>query len=158
MIQHLQRKTIKTNSAEGNYKKIQHTNTPNLQRLNMLKVLEVFSVYVCGLLFSIVEAGRGEIFETNIAEGSGRKNYTEQEEDKLVPHRTFLTTVEITLICVFTVIFVFLMIGLAIYVYKYGWTIPACCKKQNKDYSQVQLQRERKISEIWKNHPNSNRN
>ena len=87
MIQHLQRKPIRTRSAEVNYKNVQHTNTPNLQRLNMLKVLEMFSVYVCGLLFSVVEAGRGEIFETNIAEGSGQKNYSKQEEDKLVPHR-----------------------------------------------------------------------
>ena len=65
--------------------------------------------------------------------------------------RTFLTTLEITVICVFTVIIVFLIVGLVIYVYFYGWTIPPCCKKRNKDYSKVQLQRERKISEIWKN-------
>ena len=65
--------------------------------------------------------------------------------------RTFLTTLEITVICVFTVIIVFLIVGLVIYVYFYGWTIPQCCKKRNKDYSKVQLQRERKISEIWKN-------
>ena len=57
---------------------------------------------------------------------------------------------EITLICVFTVIGVFLLVGLIVYVYLYGWTIPECCRRRNKDYSQIQQQRERKIKEIWK--------
>jgi tetrahydromethanopterin S-methyltransferase subunit D len=65
-------------------------------------------------------------------------------------YRTFLTTVEIVVICVFTILGVFLLIGLIVYVYYYGWTIPPCCRKGNKDYSQIQLQRERKIGEIWK--------
>merc|ERR1712150_251405 len=115
----------------------------------MVEALQLFSF--CSFLISIADAGRGEIFETNRTAGLGQKNYEEQEEDTLVPHRTFLTTLEITLICVFTVIIVFLIVGIVIYVYFYGCTLPPCCKKRNKDYSKVQLQRERKISEIWRN-------
>ena len=66
-------------------------------------------------------------------------------------YRTFLTTVEIVVICVFTVLFVFLLIGLCIYLYCYGCTKAPWCQRGNKDYSQIQLQRERKIGEIWKN-------
>jgi len=123
----------------------------NLQRLTLREVLQILSLSFFGFFLSVVEAGRGEIFETNKTAGLGQKNYEEDEEDKIVPHRTFLTTLEITLICVFTVIIVFLIVGIIIYVYFYGCTMPPCCKKRNKDYSKVQLQRERKISEIWKN-------
>ena len=63
--------------------------------------------------------------------------------------RTFLNTLEITLICVFTVIAVFLIIGLVIYLYIYGGVRPPCCEKPDKDYQQIQLQRERQIGEIW---------
>ena len=64
--------------------------------------------------------------------------------------RTFLTTVEIVVICVFTVLLVFFLIGLAIYLYFYGCTKAPWCHRRDKDYSQIQLQRERKIGEIWK--------
>lgn len=82
---------------------------------------------------------------------TGQKIYDEDEEGKIIPHRTFLTTVEIVVICVFTVLFVFLLIGLCIYLYCYGCTKAPWCHRGNKDYSQIQLQRERKIGEIWKN-------
>ena len=42
--------------------------------------------------------------------------------------RTFLTTVEIVIICVFTVLFVIFLALLTIYVCMYGWVIPACCR------------------------------
>lgn len=93
-------------------------------------------------------ADRGELFSEN-----GQKDYTEQEDGKLVPHRTFLNTVEITLICVFTVLAVFLLIGLGVYLYIYGCRRPPCCEPPNKDYMQVQLQRERQIGEIWSRPP-----
>jgi len=123
----------------------------NLPKPTMLEVLKILFISFFGFLFTLAEAGRGEIFETNNTAGIGQKNYEEEEEDKIVPHRTFLTTLEITLICVFTVIIVFLIVGIIIYVYFYGCTLPPCCQKRDKDYSKVQLQRERKISEIWKN-------
>jgi len=91
-------------------------------------------------------AGNGETFTEN-----GQKNYEEDEEGKIIPHKTFLTTVEIVVICVFTVLFVFLLIGTCIYLYCYGCTKAPWCHRGNKDYSQIQLQRERKIGEIWKN-------
>ena len=57
----------------------------NLQRLTMRDVLKILSLSFFGFFFSVVEAGRGEIFETN--KTMGQKNYEEQEEDKIVPHR-----------------------------------------------------------------------
>ena len=42
--------------------------------------------------------------------------------------RTFLTTVEIVLICVFTVLFVILMALLVVYLCMYGCVLPACCR------------------------------
>ena len=55
----------------------------------MIKVSKLLSLSFCSFLFSVAEAGRGEIFHTNQSniEEAGQKNYTEQEEDKLVPHR-----------------------------------------------------------------------
>jgi len=91
-------------------------------------------------------AGNGEPFDE-----MGQRNYEEDEDGKIIPHRTFLTTVEIVVICVFTVLFVFLLIGLCIYLYCYGCTKAPWCTRSIKDYSQIQLQRERKIGEIWKN-------
>jgi len=57
----------------------------NLQRLTMRDVLKILSLSFFGFFFSVVEACRGEIFETN--KTMGQKNYEEQEEDKIVPHR-----------------------------------------------------------------------
>ena len=59
----------------------------NLQRLTMRDVLKILSLSFFGFFFSVVEAGRGEIFEGNKTAGVGQKNYEEQEEDTLVPHR-----------------------------------------------------------------------
>merc|ERR1711971_399035 len=42
--------------------------------------------------------------EIRLESGSGLKNYEEEEEGTVLPYRTFLTTVEIIIICVITVI------------------------------------------------------
>ena len=42
--------------------------------------------------------------------------------------RTFLTTVEIVVICVFTVLFVIFMALLTVYLCLYGCVLPACCR------------------------------
>ena len=42
--------------------------------------------------------------------------------------RTFLTTVEIVVICVFTVLFVIFMALLTVYLCMYGCVLPACCR------------------------------
>ena len=82
-----------TNITKGNCRHRQHNefSVLNLQRLNVLKVLQLLVVASCGLLFSIAEAGRGEIFEikTNGTEEEiqVQKNYEEDEADTLVPHR-----------------------------------------------------------------------
>ena len=57
------------------------------------------------------------------------------------------------MICVFTIIFVFAVIFLCIWVCLYGWVLPECCKKrETSEYQRVQqLHRERKIGEIWSN-------
>ena len=59
----------------------------NLPKPTMLEVLKILFVSFFGFLFTLAEAGRGEIFETNNTAGIGQKNYEEQEEDKIVPHR-----------------------------------------------------------------------
>ena len=63
--------------------------------------------------------------------------------------RTFLNTTEIVVICVCTVLLVILITLLVIYVCLFGWVLPACCRREDKEYTQVQLHRERKINEIW---------
>merc|ERR1712127_921967 len=72
--------------------------------------------------------------------GSGLKNYEEEEEGTVLPYRTFLTTVEIIVISVL----------LVIYLCVYGCVLPDCCKRQNKEYTAVMQERERKTTEIWK--------
>merc|ERR1712127_202664 len=63
--------------------------------------------------------------------GSGLKNYEEEEEGTVLPYRTFLTTVEVIVICVFTVIIFVLSVLLVIYLCVYGCVIPDCCKSEN---------------------------
>jgi len=94
--------------------------------------------------------------EYNIVERkAAQKNYTDEEDGKVLPGRTFLETWEIVLICVFVVIFVVLVSLCCIYVYCFGWVLPECIRKRLRDpkdeeYEQVQrLHRERKVSEIW---------
>merc|ERR1712004_437090 len=100
-----------------------------------------------------ISGGNGEPFGEK-----GQKNYENEEEGKIIPHRTFLTTVEIVVICVFTVILVFALIALMIYLYIYGCTKAPWCQRRSKDYSQIQLQRDKKIGEIWKSeHGHQNR-
>merc|ERR1711971_1381305 len=74
----------------------------------------------------------------------------EEEEGTVLPYRTFLTTVEIIIICVVTVIVFVLTVLLVIYLCVYGCVLPECCKRQNKEYTPVMLERERKTTEIWK--------
>merc|ERR1711936_89937 len=83
--------------------------------------------------------------QLNIEQNSGLKNYQEEEDGKVLPYRTFLNTVEIVVICVFTVLFVILMTLLTIYLCLYGCVLPKCCRRTSKEYTEVQLHRERKI-------------
>merc|ERR1712179_483409 len=87
--------------------------------------------------------------EIRLESGSGLKNY-EEEEGTVLPYRTFLTTVEIIIICVVTVIVFVLTVLLVIYLCVYGCVLPECCKRKNKEYTPVMLERERKTTEIWK--------
>ena len=77
------------NPSKGNCRCQQNNklDMSNLQRLTMRDVLKILSLSFFGFFFSVVEAGRGEIFEGNKTAGVGQKNYEEQEEDTLVPHR-----------------------------------------------------------------------
>merc|ERR1712233_2083 len=88
--------------------------------------------------------------EIRLESGSGLKNYEEEEEGTVLPYRTFLTTVEIIIICVVTVIVFVLTVLLVIYLCVYGCVLPECCKRKNKEYTPVMLERERKTTEIWK--------
>merc|ERR1712037_960285 len=88
--------------------------------------------------------------EIRLESGSGLKSYEEEEEGTVLPYRTFLTTVEIIIICVVTVIVFVLTALLVIYLCVYGCVLPECCKRKNKEYTPVMLERERKTTEIWK--------
>jgi len=88
--------------------------------------------------------------QIRIENNSAQKDYQEQEEGKVLPFRTFLTDVEIIIICVSTVLVFIFLVLLIIYLCVYGCVLPQCCRRESKEYTQVQLQRERKISEIWK--------
>merc|ERR1711942_96869 len=87
--------------------------------------------------------------QIKIENNSGQRDYQQMEEGKVLPFRTFLTTAEIIIICIATVIL------LIIYLCVYGCVLPNCCRRQSKEYSQVQLNREKKISEIWKTNINT---
>ena len=63
--------------------------------------------------------------------------------------RTFLNTVEIVVICVFAVLIVFFLIGLAIYLFIFGCEVAPQLRRPDKDYTKIQLERERKIGELW---------
>merc|ERR1712038_217808 len=101
------------------------------------------------LLFVVdgVVAGRGQLHDVVEHPEERQKSYEKDEEGKIVPHRTFLTTLEITLIF------------LCVWVCLYGWVLPSCCKRnEDTEYQKVQqLHRERKIGEIWsrRNYQNS---
>merc|ERR1712127_40295 len=88
--------------------------------------------------------------EIRLESGSGLKNYEEEEEGVVLPYRTFLTTVEIIIICVATVIIFVLLVLLTIYLCVYGCVLPKCCRRRNKEYTAVMQERERKTTEIWK--------
>eukprot|EP00090_Calanus_glacialis_P016084 TRINITY_DN25230_c0_g1_i1.p1 TRINITY_DN25230_c0_g1~~TRINITY_DN25230_c0_g1_i1.p1 ORF type:complete len:125 (+),score=29.38 TRINITY_DN25230_c0_g1_i1:86-460(+) len=116
---------------------------------------KMFSNQFCGFLM-ILFAWSCDASETvnstqiKIENNSAQRDYQEQEEGKVLPFRTFLTDVEIIIICVSTVLIFILLVLLIIYLCVYGCVIPNCCRRENKEYTQVQLHRERKISEIWK--------
>ena len=63
--------------------------------------------------------------------------------------RTFLNTVEIVVICVFAVLIVFFLIGLAIYLFIFGCEVAPQLRRPDKDYIKIQRERERKIGELW---------
>ena len=46
----------------------------NLPKPTMLEVLKILFISFFGFLFTLAEAGRGEIFETNNPAGKGQKN------------------------------------------------------------------------------------
>lgn len=112
---------------------------------------------------SFVEAGDGEPYD--IRENYPQKSYDEDEEGKLLPTKTFLNTLEITLLCIFFVVAICCVVFCLLYVYCFGCILPGCCKqcwkrrpcrgrKNDEEYTQVELHRERKIGEIWKtNYP-----
>merc|ERR1712106_1201931 len=93
--------------------------------------------------------------QIRIENNSAQRDYQEQEDGKVLPFRTFLTTVEIIIICVSTVILFILLVLFTIYLCVYGCVLPKCCRRQSKEYTQVQLNRERKISGIWKTNQNT---
>ena len=39
---------------------------------------------------------------------------------------------------------------LAIYLYFYGCVVPPICRRRDPDYEKIQLERERRIGELWK--------
>merc|ERR1712212_1345428 len=88
--------------------------------------------------------------EIRLESGSGLKNYEEEEEGIVLPYRTFLTPIEIIVICVFTVIIFVLLVLLTIYLCVYGCVLPKCCRRRSKEYTAVMQERERKTTEIWK--------
>merc|ERR1711954_380216 len=92
--------------------------------------------------------------QIKIENNSGQRDYQQMEEGKVLPFRTFLTTAEIIIICIATVI-LFILLVLLINLCVYGCVLPNCCRRQSKEYSQVQLNREKKISEIWKTNINT---
>ena len=58
----------------------------NLPKPTMLEVLKILFISFFGFLFTLAEAGRGEIFETNNTAGIGQNNYEEEEIIKLQKH------------------------------------------------------------------------
>ena len=52
-------------------------------------------------------------------------------------------------ICVFAVLIVFFLIGLAIYLFIFGCEVAPQLRRPDKDYIKIQRERERKIGELW---------
>ena len=109
---------------------------------NMLVTFSVLlSSLICCRAYEVLNST-----QMQLEQDSGLKNYEEEEDGKVLPYRcvhvlsdkitfnyahhfrTFLTTVEIVLICVFTVLFVILMALLVVYLCMYGCVLPACCR------------------------------
>eukprot|EP00092_Neocalanus_flemingeri_P016761 GFUD01018129.1.p2 GENE.GFUD01018129.1~~GFUD01018129.1.p2 ORF type:complete len:123 (+),score=31.12 GFUD01018129.1:72-440(+) len=119
------------------------------------------SLKMCGVILLLSLVFSTTAYETvnstqiKIENNSAQRDYQEQEEGKVLPFRTFLTTVEIIIICVSTVLLFILLVLLTIYLCVHGCVKPKCCRQNpKKEYTQVQLHRERKISAIWKtNYP-----
>eukprot|EP00092_Neocalanus_flemingeri_P073817 GFUD01091176.1.p1 GENE.GFUD01091176.1~~GFUD01091176.1.p1 ORF type:complete len:123 (+),score=30.34 GFUD01091176.1:90-458(+) len=119
------------------------------------------SLKMCGVILLLSLVFSTTAYETvnstqiKIENNSAQRDYQKQEEGKVLPFRTFLTTVEIIIICVSTVLLFILLVLLTIYLCVYGCVKPKCCRQNSKEeYTQVQLHRDRKISAIWKtNYP-----
>ncbi len=117
----------------------------------MLRKIFIFTVWL--LQFAYCDRGQKYNATHNV---DGQKSYDDEEEGKVLPYRTWLTTTEIVLICVFSVLFLVLLVLCVIYVCCFGWRCPDCCTKcchkgrKDVDYTQVRLHRERKIGEIWR--------
>jgi len=105
---------------------------------------------LCLVTVTVHAAQKVNTTEIRLESGSGLKNYEEEEEGTVLPYRTFLTTAEIIVICVFTVIIFVLLVLFIIYLCVYGCVLPKCCKRRNKKYTSVMLERERITSEIWR--------
>ena len=50
----------------------------------------------------------------------------------------------------FIQILYYLISILAIYLYFYGCVVPPICRRRDPDYEKIQLERERRIGELWK--------
>eukprot|EP00096_Caligus_rogercresseyi_P008076 TRINITY_DN2639_c0_g1_i1.p1 TRINITY_DN2639_c0_g1~~TRINITY_DN2639_c0_g1_i1.p1 ORF type:complete len:133 (-),score=11.70 TRINITY_DN2639_c0_g1_i1:155-553(-) len=111
-----------------------------------MKFSHLVRSFVLFMSITICKGGNGEIYYDEIER---QKKYEEEERGKVAPMRTFLNTWEIALICIFSIIALFLLICLIVYLCRYGCVAPSCCRKREKDVSEIELQRERKIGEIW---------
>merc|ERR1719154_470451 len=97
--------------------------------------------FIIGMVTGVAEAAETvNSTQIKIENNSAQRDYQEQEEGKVLPFRTFLSTLEIIIICVSTVLLFILFVLLIIYLCIYGCVLPKCCN-QSKEYTQVQLNR-----------------
>ncbi|CAB4056233.1 unnamed protein product [Lepeophtheirus salmonis] len=82
----------------------------------------LMSLIVLFMCLSAINAGKGKIYYDEVER---QKQYEEEEKGKVAPMRTFLTTWEIALICIFSIIGLFLLIGLLFYLCRYGCVLPS---------------------------------
>eukprot|EP00088_Acartia_fossae_P009422 TRINITY_DN14560_c0_g2_i1.p1 TRINITY_DN14560_c0_g2~~TRINITY_DN14560_c0_g2_i1.p1 ORF type:complete len:152 (+),score=15.30 TRINITY_DN14560_c0_g2_i1:30-458(+) len=113
--------------------------------LHSFKIKILFALVFISDLVKQCEA----VEKINITE-TATKSYEDEEEGKILPHRTFLETWEIVVICVVCVVFVFLIVLPVVYVCLFGWVLPKCCRRKRNEFTHEQQYRERKIGEIWK--------
>ncbi|TRY78840.1 hypothetical protein TCAL_08970 [Tigriopus californicus] len=108
---------------------------------------------------------RAERYDIHIRQAP-QKSYEEEEDGKILPTKTFLSTFEILLLCSLFILTILFLGFCMLYLYCFGcrcpgWFKTCCCcgccrRRKSNDYTQVQLHRDRKIGEIWKtNYPPS---